>query len=363
MQGNLRKLHYTIDKSFHGKTVEAFLRAEGYTKSLITGLKKITYEEAGKKHYGIEKNGKWAFTIDKLEKGDRLDISVLETGSEVSAPAFPLPLDIVYEDEDILLLNKPAFLPSHPSPGHYEKTLAGAITHYYIEEKKQASFVCRMVHRLDLDTSGLLLVAKNLYSSSFLNEEMRVGKIRRTYAALCKGNPLSAFPDKNLVEEDTGEKSRFLPGLTRVGTLLRIEAPIDRIERGKMRRKVDFESGQDAVTNILSVKYNPDRNFSLLQLELETGRTHQIRVHLSYIGCPLLGDSLYGEALSNEIAHALPTKLVKNKNNIGDACANTLHRQALHSQSISFFHPESRKEMHFEIPLPKDMADFLAEKE
>ena len=126
---------------------------------------------------------------------------------------------------------------------------------------------------------------------------------------------------------------------------------------------MDFESGQDAVTNILSVKYNPDRNFSLLQLELETGRTHQIRVHLSYIGCPLLGDSLYGEALSNEIAHALPTKLVKNKNDVGDACANTLHRQALHSQSISFFHPESRKEMHFEILLPKDMADFLAEKE
>ena len=193
---------------------------------------------------------------------------------------------------------------------------------------------------------------------------------------LCKGNPLSAFPDKNLVEEDTGEKSRFLPGLTRVGALLRIEAPIERIERGKMRRKVDFESGQDAVTNILSVKYNPDRNFSLLQLELETGRTHQIRVHLSYIGCPLLGDSLYGEALSNEIAHALPTMLAKNeiahalptmlvmnKNDAEEACTNTLHRQALHSQSISFFHPESRKEMHFEIPLPKDMADFLAEKE
>ena len=172
----------------------------------------------------------------------------------------------------------------------------------------------------------------------------------------------SAFPDKNLPEGETGEKSSFLPGLTRVGTFLRIEAPIERIERGKMRRKVDFESGQDAITNILSVKYNPDRNFSLLQLELETGRTHQIRVHLSYVGCPLLGDSLYGEALSNEIAHALPTKLVKNKNNVGDACANTLHRQALHSQSISFFHPENRKEMHFEIPLPKDMADFLTEK-
>ena len=241
MQGNLRKLHYTIDKSFRGKTVEAFLRAEGYTKSLITGLKKVTYEEGGRKHYGIEKNGKWVFTIDKLEEGDQLDISVLETGNEVSAPAFPLSLDIIYEDEDLLLLNKPAFLPSHPSPGHYEKTLAGAITHYYIEEKKQESFVCRMVHRLDLDTSGLILVAKNLYSSSFLNEEMRAGRIRRTYAALCKGNPLSAFPDKNLPEEETGEKSSFLPGLTRVGTFLRIEAPIERIEKGKMRR--NFKKG------------------------------------------------------------------------------------------------------------------------
>lgn len=349
MLNNLRKLNYTIPKSFHGKTIEAFLRAEGYTKSLISGLKKIVYEEDKKQHYGIEKNGKWAFTIDTVKEGDLLSISIIEMGTEISAPAFSSPLDIVYEDEDILLINKPAFLPSHPSPGHYEKTLAGAITHYYIEEKKQESFVCRMVHRLDLDTSGLLLVAKNLYASSFLNEEMRAGRIRRTYAALCKGNPEDFFPAKMQGEESGKEKSSSIPGLSRVGKVLRIQAPIELIERGKMRRKVDFACGQDAITNILSVKYSPKRDFSLLQLELETGRTHQIRVHLSYIGCPLLGDRLYGEPLSKS-------------SNFEGIFKQAPERQALHSQSISFIHPESRKEMHFKIPLPKDMAEFLSEK-
>lgn len=317
MRKNIRKLNYAVEKSFHGITIEAFLHAKNYTHGMISGLKKVKYEEDGEIHYGIEKNGKWAFTIDPLAEGDLLSISFLEMEKEESAALYPLPLDIVYEDEDILLLNKPAGIPSHPSPGHYEDTLAGAVSYYYKEEKGISPFVCRMIHRLDLDTSGLILLGKNKFSASLLNQEMREGRIERCYTAFCHGNPADAF-------EKTGE-------------ILRISAPIQRAENEIMLREVHFQNGQEAITNILSVEYFPEKDFSRIKLRLETGRTHQIRVHLSYIGCPLLGDSLYG----------------------GTAYSPRIDRQALHSSSIEFTHPESGKKMQFEIPLPKDMEALL----
>ena len=133
MKQNIRKLNYKITKSFHGLTIEAFLHRKRYTRGMISGLKKVKYVENGVTHYGIEKNGQWAFSIDSLAEGDLLSISFLEMEAEDSAAPYSLPLDIVYEDEDILLLNKPAGIPSHPSPGHYEGTLAGAASYYYKE--------------------------------------------------------------------------------------------------------------------------------------------------------------------------------------------------------------------------------------
>ena len=346
MKQNIRKLNYKITKSFHGLTIEAFLHRKRYTRGMISGLKKVKYVENGVTHYGIEKNGQWAFSIDSLAEGDLLSISFLEMEAEDSAAPYSLPLDIVYEDEDILLLNKPAGIPSHPSPGHYEGTLAGAASYYYKEIKGIQPFVCRMIHRLDLDTSGLLLLGKNKFSSSLLNQDMRAGRIERCYPALAFENTTSP----SSVSKENAKNSGYigipdslpmsfktLPGLKKNGDILRISAPIQRVENEYMLREVHFQNGQEAVTNILSVDYFPKKDFSRIKLRLETGRTHQIRVHLSYIGCPLLGDSLYG----------------------GSAYTPYMERQALHSSSIEFFHPENGEKMQFEIPLPRDMQELL----
>ncbi|WP_314731819.1 RluA family pseudouridine synthase [Oribacterium parvum] len=353
MKQNIRKLNYKITKSFHGLTIEAFLHRKRYTRGMISGLKKVKYVENGVTHYGIEKNGQWAFSIDSLAEGDLLSISFLEMEAEDSAAPYSLPLDIVYEDEDILLLNKPAGIPSHPSPGHYEGTLAGAASYYYKEIKGIQPFVCRMIHRLDLDTSGLLLLGKNKFSGSLLNQDMRAGRIERCYTAFCHGNPALAFENTtspSSVSKENAKNSgnlgipdslptslKILPGLEKTGGILRISAPIQRVENEYMLREVHFPNGQEAVTNILSVEYFPKKDFSRIKLRLETGRTHQIRVHLSYIGCPLLGDRLYG----------------------GNAYTPYMKRQALHSSSIEFLHPESGEKMQFEIPLPRDMEELL----
>ena len=268
MKQNIRKLNYKITKSFHGLTIEAFLHRKRYTRGMISGLKKVKYVENGVTHYGIEKNGQWAFSIDSLAEGDLLSISFLEMEAEDSAAPYSLPLDIVYEDEDILLLNKPAGIPSHPSPGHYEGTLAGAASYYYKEIKGIQPFVCRMIHRLDLDTSGLLLLGKNKFSGSLLNQDMRAGRIERCYTAFCHGNPALAFENTtspSSVSKENAKNSgnlgipdslptslKILPGLEKTGGILRISAPIQRVETEYMLREVHFPNGQEAVTNILS---------------------------------------------------------------------------------------------------------------
>ena len=342
MARNLRILEYTVPESFHGKTVEAFLREEGYTKRLLSSLKRMQYEEKGILRHGIEKNGKWVFTVDRLSQGDSLRLSILESEEEPSAPDFPLPLEIVYEDQDVLLLNKPAGIPCHPSPGHFEGTLAGAIVYHYEKEEGIRPFVCRLIHRLDLDTSGILLVAKNQFAASFLNEEMQKGQIRRRYTALCIGSPYQRV--SQMAEEGT------LPrGVSFGKEKIQIHAPIARTARAEMRRTVDFEIGQDAITNILSIQFLPEINCSLLSLELETGRTHQIRVHLAYIACPLLGDCFYGMEEKGEVQ----------RNGNGETSVPSIARQALHSSSIRFIHPVKKKEMHFSIPLPADMQTVM----
>lgn len=338
---NIRKLNYVIDKSFHGRTIEAFLHSKGYTASLLSYLKRVQFQEDGRKRFGIEKNGKWAFTVDILSEGDTLEISILEEDTKESAAPFPHPLEIVYEDEDLLLLNKPAGIPCHPSPGHYGDTLAGAVLYYYKEKRGISPFVCRMVHRLDLETSGLILFAKNKFTASFLNKEMLEGRIKRTYRAICKGNPSSAF-----------EGEKLLPGLFKEENALLISAPIYKAEDEKMLRSIDFTKGQMAVTRILSCQYFPKKNFSLLEISLETGRTHQIRVHLSYLSTPLLGDSLYGGDLLKPQTDCLGASSPS-------LSPYTIERQALHSHSIHFIHPVSGKPMYFECPIPEDMCALL----
>lgn len=324
---------YTIPKDFANKTIEAFLLEQGYTKTLLSALKRVHFFEENREHYGIEKNGQWAFTVDLLAEGDCLSVH-LPMEEENSAPPYDFPLDIVYEDRDILLLNKPAGLPCHPSPGHFEKTLAGAIVSYQMQNSSASSFVCHFIHRLDLDTSGLILLAKHRLAASILNKDMKEGRIQRSYLAFCQGNPEDSLGKaKGFRRIDENKEFDYAYALS---------APIARVAEGKMLRTVHFQKGQEALSYFNVLKYFPKKNYSLLQLQLATGRTHQIRVHLSYLSCPLLEDSLYGNEEEDIFSKTIG-----------------LSRQALHSYSITFTHPIRKEKMSFRQELPQELSLLL----
>ena len=215
-----------------------------------------------------------------------------------------MPLDILYEDEDILVVNKPSDTPIHPSQGNYDNSLANGVKYYY--EQQGINFVFRCINRLDRDTTGLVVIAKNMLSGAALNLAMVNREIHRTYLAVVKGK---------LPENGT------------------IDFPIARKDGSTVERCVDFETGEHAVTHFECLEQN--EKYSLAKIWLETGRTHQIRVHMNYIGHPLPGDFLYHN----------------DRTEIG--------RQALHSWKLEFHHPVSGELMQFETPLPEDMRKLL----
>lgn len=214
--------------------------------------------------------------------------------------------DIVYEDEDLLVVNKPFDMPVHPSIHNYDNTLANGMAYYF--QQKGETFIFRCINRLDRDTTGLLILAKNALSASILSNDMKARKIHRTYQAVVSRIPVPAS-----------------------GT---IDAPIARKEDSAIERCVDFEKGEPAVTHYRTLETK--ENLALVELSLETGRTHQIRVHMQHMGCPLLGDYLYNPDFT------------------------LINRVSLHSYSLSFVHPIAGKSMYFCAPLPKDMAGLLS---
>lgn len=289
-----RRLDFVIDDVFDGTTVENVLRDHFYISgSLIKDLKK--YND------GIMLNGQHIRTIDYVRKGDIITVTIYDGISENIIPS-DMDLDIVFEDDDILIVNKPYGMPTHPSKGHFHNTLANGIMAHYKKNGEQHVF--RAVNRLDLDTSGLMCIAKNSYSHARLCDGMREGTLTRRYAAIVVGE------------------------LNSDGV---IDAPIMR--ESYLKRCVN-EKGQRAVTHYF-VKQRYE-GYTLVELALETGRTHQIRVHMSYIGYPLLGDWLYGEE-----DHDL------------------FDRQALHSKYISLIHPVTGERISFMSEIADDMKSFL----
>lgn len=253
--------------------------------------------------HAILLNGLPAFGRTILKEQDVLKILVPEeVGPEESIIPVKIPLDILYEDEDILVLNKPADMPVHPSAGNYENTLANGVAWYYKQQGK--TFVYRCINRLDRDTTGVLILAKNPLSGALLSAQMKQRQIRRTYLALTDGIP----PKK--------------------GT---ISAPIARMDDSVITREVNFEHGETAVTHYERLDVND--GYSLVELHLDTGRTHQIRVHMKYIGCPLPGDFLYHPDFDR------------------------ISRQALHSFQLEFTHPITGKPMRFLAPVPEDFLN------
>ena len=288
-----RIFEYQITAAEEGRKIGDFLREKGYSRHLLRQLKET--------EDGLLRNAQPTFTTVALKAGDRIRVRLLEKaeGSEAIMPA-PLPFEIVYEDEDLLVVNKPADMPIHPSFQNHGNTLADALTWHY--QQHGEDFVYRCINRLDRDTTGLLIVAKHLLSASILSDMVGKREIHREYLAIVKG-----IPPEN-------------------GT---ISAPIGRKKGSAILREVNFETGEPAVTHFARLEIRND--LSLVSLKLETGRTHQIRVHMGYIGCPLIGDYLYYPECSR------------------------ISRQALHSHRLSFLHPITGKALSFTAPLPEDM--------
>ena len=211
----------------------------------------------------------------------------------------------MYEDEDIIVINKPAGMPIHPSLNNYTNSMANALAWYYQEQGKP--FIFRCCNRLDRDTSGLTVVAKHLVSGNILSDMVRRRDIHREYLAIVRGH----------VSPEAGT----------------INAPLARKPGTIIERTVDWDQGETAITHYCVVE---ERNgHSLVSLRLETGRTHQIRIHMKYLGYPLIGDYLYNPDMEY------------------------IGRQALHSHRLSFTHPITGEPMEFTAPLPKDMKKVL----
>lgn len=243
-----------------------------------------------------------------IKNGEIIKIDLEKEESQNIAPE-KIDIDIVYEDEDILVVNKKPFMVVHPTKTYQSGTLANGVINYFMESNQNC--IVRLVSRLDMNTSGLIIIAKNQFSHGMLSKAMSENKVEKRYLAIVHG----IFKEKQ-------------------GT---IDKPIYRtegIENGT-RRVVD-ERGQRSITHYKVVEEFSDS--SLVECKLETGRTHQIRVHLSYLGHPIYGDVLYGD---------------------GDNEGDLIERQALHAYGLDFKSPRTEKELSLRADLPDDMKGLI----
>ncbi|WP_243298837.1 RluA family pseudouridine synthase [Bacillus litorisediminis] len=290
------QLRWIVQKSEEGQMLREFLFAKEISRRTLTAIK----FEGGK----IEVNGKEVNVRYILKENDLVRIQFPTEIPSESLITKPIPLDIVYEDESVLVINKPAGILTIPSREQPTHAIANGLLHYY--QAKQIESAVHIVTRLDRDTSGLLLVAKHRYIHYLLTLQQKEKTVKRKYEALVEGV------------------------LEQVNQI--IVAPIGRKENSIIERKVTQE-GQYAETQISLIKQYQD--FAHIAVQLRTGRTHQIRVHLSYIGHPLFGDDLYGGSLK------------------------WMKRQALHCVELSFIHPVTGEVKKFHSELPADMKAIL----
>lgn len=290
------KLEYIVNELTEYETVKQVLKEEFLLSDrLIIKLKQAKQ---------IYLNNNYAFVNQKLKAGNNILVNLdFEETCDNIVPT-KINLDILYEDDGLLIINKPPFLPVHPSMDHYEDSLSNGVKYYFdsIGLKRKI----RPVNRLDKDTSGIVLFAKNEYIQECLVKQMKSNMFEKEYIAIVEG-----IIDK---------KEQI------------IDAPISRKENSIIERCV-APNGDNAITVIHLLKTYKD--YSLVKCILKTGRTHQIRVHTSYIGYPILGDDLYGSK------------------------SDKINRQALHAQKISFIHPITKNKIEIEAKIPKDIENLI----
>ena len=288
---------FTVGKESEGTLLRDFLLLEKHvSRSLLTDIK----FNGGK----LLVNGRAVTVRAVLKHGDVVTVVFPEERGSASMKPYPFPLSICYEDEHVLVVNKPPRLATIPSRREPDASLAQAVLHHY--EAINLPSVVHIVTRLDRDTSGLVLIAKHRFCHSLMAKQQQKNMVNRTYMAVVHGK----------IEEDAGT----------------IDKPIARKKGSIIEREVNPD-GQHAVTHFQVIRRFSDK--TLVSVRLETGRTHQIRVHFSALGFPLVGDDLYGGK------------------------TDQIDRQALHSAQLSFFHPFLQKRLTFQEPLPDDMRSIL----
>ncbi len=252
----------------------------------------------------VSVNGQIVKKSAKLSCGDEVEAQFVQT-EELDLVAENIPLDILFEDEYMIVINKPAGLVVHPGPGNWKGTFVNALLYHVKTLELHDDVRPGIVHRLDKDTSGILLAAKTAKMHAMLSDIFLKREIEKRYLAICAGKPLKQV----------------------------IDAPIGRHKTNRKLMAVVETGGKNARTHI-DVLASNDR-YSLLDILLETGRTHQIRVHLEHIRCPIVGDEVYGK----------PVDGVK--------------RQLLHASSLKFTHPVTKENIFLKAPLPEDMHSFI----
>ena len=280
---------FKIEKEHYGYKISQYLREiQNYSGRSLRNIE-------------VFLDGKKVRTTQKIRKQGILKVAEKEKGTNIKP--IKIPLDIVFEDEDILVVNKQPYLVTHPTKKKVDVTLANGIVNYF-QEKYGKEMVPRFYNRLDMDTSGLIIIAKNSFAQAFLQN---FGDVKKYYMALVHG----------IVKEE----------------MINIEKPIARV--GDDLRRQILDDGQYAKTVVKTIKRSEEKNVTLVECELFTGRTHQIRVHLSNEGYPILGDKLYGD-----------TK-------------DTIKRQMLHSYKVNFIHPRTKERKELEIAMYDDMKEFM----
>lgn len=256
-----------------------------------------------KREKSVLVNGEFKKPSVKVSKGDLIEVKIEEEMANFEAQ--DLGLDIIYDDFDIIMVNKPPFMVVHPTKSHYDNTIANGVTNYIVNKNENVKI--RFVNRLDMNTSGLVIVAKNAYAHHTLSLAMSEDKVEKKYITVVKG----------IVENDNGT----------------INQPIYRPTEDSIKRVVD-EKGQPSVTHYKVIERLNDA--TVLEVKLETGRTHQIRVHMDYIGHGIIGDELYGYE---------DTSLI--------------NRQALHAYSLVFEQPRTKERLEFKANLPRDIEELI----
>lgn len=293
-------MRYTVTRAEDGKTVKEILL--GSIGLSVAFLKHLKFMENG-----IMLNGEKVTVRRVVREGDILDLATENEKLGSRLTPTELPLDIIYEDEDTVIPSKSADMPTHPSHNHHGDTLADALAYYYKDAPEP--FVFRPINRLDRNTSGLTLIAKNRISAARLAAAMRDGKIKKQYVAILDGR----LPD------DNGSIETYL---RRTGESIIV------------REVCDENGGGDYALTHYTVIARSDR-FTLVLASPETGRTHQLRVHFASLGCAILGDDMYGEI------------------------SPLISRHALHAASLEFLHPTKNETLSCFAPPPEDMAEVI----